>query len=238
MAAVELTPTLYAVAALFGVTGFGIGGITVTCLLIHSHVRLRRTAQAATYAATHDYLTGLPNRRHFQDRAEQMLTSDRATLVALFADLNNFKHVNDELGHEVGDEVLMLAGRIFSEHLSPHGIVGRRSGDEFIALVKAPSGAEPTRWIHAVITPMAAQLRRIYNISTSLGQSGASIGVYIAAPEGTYTARKIFRRADAATYEAKKNRAGIVYWHSDLEQIDGLSARSSARLRDWTQETG
>lgn len=229
---------LYVVAALFGVAGLGLGGITVACLLIPLNVRLRRTVQAATYAATHDYLTGLLNRRHFQDCAEQMLISDTAALVALFADLNNFKHVNDELGHEAGDEVLVLAGRIFFEHLSPHGIVGRRSGDEFLALVRPPSGVEPTRWIHAVITPMMTQLRRIYSVSVSRRPSGASIGVYIATPEDACTVRKIFRRADAAMYEAKKNRAAVVYWHPDLGEFDGLSARSSTRLRDWTEETG
>jgi diguanylate cyclase (GGDEF)-like protein len=152
--------------------------------------------------------------------------------VAVFADLNNFKQVNDQLGHEIGDEVLMLAGRIFSDCLRPHGIVGRRSGDEFLALLKAPAGVGPVEWTNNIVAPLTAQLRGIHNVATARRPPGASIGIHIAGPNPDRSARTVFRRADAAMYAAKSNGTPVVYWHPELRTFDAMRPRNAARLRD------
>ncbi|MGH3428693.1 MAG: GGDEF domain-containing protein [Mycobacteriales bacterium] len=122
--------------------GAGIGGVSAICLLAPFHLRLRRTARDAIHGATCDPLTGLLNRRYFQQQAEQLLAHHHNnTLVAVFVDLNNFKEVNDLLGHEVGDEVLVHAGQILTKHLAISGW-----WDDVAATNSSPSSQyQPTR---------------------------------------------------------------------------------------------
>jgi diguanylate cyclase (GGDEF)-like protein len=230
----KLTPNLYLM--LVGVAGFGIGGLSASCLLAPFYLRLRRTVRHAIHVATHDILTGLLNRRHFQHHAEQLLTCHQSTLVAVFVDLNNFKEVNDQLGHEAGDEVLVHAGRILTDHLAAFGVVGRRGGDEFLALLSVPPGEDCEAWVNSLVEPLAERLRSIHNISLP-HPPGASIGIYIAAPEKGRSTQTIFRRADAAMYAAKNNAAAVMHWHSSLSALDSTTDRPHTRLRDALEVT-
>ncbi|MGH3696700.1 MAG: GGDEF domain-containing protein [Pseudonocardiaceae bacterium] len=229
----DSTSQLPTLLALYAVASLAVGGITTACALILAYRRLQHKTAQALEEAAHDPLTDLLNRRSFQKCADLLMKKrPTATLVAVFLDLNNFKLVNDELGHEAGDEILTLTAQILTEHLGPHGIVGRRSGDEFLALLTAPEEKEPSQWASSLLDQTSVRLRYVHNVSTPKRQPGASIGVHIAIPAHRCTTREMFRRADSAMYEAKKRDTPIYYWSQALEHLDPVAARPQTRLRD------
>src|ERR1019366_9162393 len=94
------------------------------------------------HAALHDSLTGLPNRALILNRAEQMLARSRrqyAPVAALFLDLDDFKDINDTLGHEAGDQLLTAVADRMASALRPGDTVGRLGGDEFVVLLEGAS---------------------------------------------------------------------------------------------------
>ena len=161
----------------------------------------RRMSDQLHYRATHDFLTGLPNRYEFMNRLQRTLSAPGATPALLFIDLDGFKAVNDICGHETGDAVLIEFGRRLMEAVQGRGEVARLAGDEFVVLLEAAHGAEA---LCAAILCAAAQPYTQLEGRTPLG---ASIGLAMAAPGEGVDA--LLARADAAMYTAKnagKNR--------------------------------
>ena len=168
------------------------------------------------YQALHDPLTGLPNRTLILDRAEQMLARGRRNNVAtgaLFLDIDNFKNINDTLGHRVGDELLVELARRLTSALREADTVGRLGGDEFVILTEGlPGGSEKTDQpgeatsADTVSTMTAERILGLLREPFSLGDNQAlytvtaSIGI-ATGPRGT--AEELLRDADVALYEAK-----------------------------------
>lgn len=92
--------------------------------------------------ATKDYLTGLPNRRHFLDRAERMLREDTGAVAMAMLDVDHFKHVNDTHGHEAGDEALRAVAATIAAHAGPNDVAARFGGEEFCLLAPGLSAEE------------------------------------------------------------------------------------------------
>jgi diguanylate cyclase (GGDEF)-like protein len=170
---------------------------------------LKRREGELAFLATHDSLTGLPNRTLILDRVTQMLARSRRTqtpVTALFIDLDNFKSINDTLGHGVGDELLQAVAARLSGVIRDIDALGRLGGDEFVVISEA-----------LALTPgpelIAERLLSALQPPFKLGPEGrtpltvtASIG--IATGEAT-TAEDLLRDADIAMYRAKwdgKNR--------------------------------
>jgi diguanylate cyclase (GGDEF)-like protein len=164
--------------------------------------------QQLAYQATHDVLTGLPNRAHLVT-----LINDAIGPVAyrwgaiLFIDLDKFKVINDELGHHAGDTVLEVAAQRLRAALGPDDVVGRVGGDEFVALLAAPIQRVK---VNALVRRLHTALRRPIRIPgvsacppTSRVQVGASIGVVAVHPDEHQCAAEMLRAADAAMYQAK-----------------------------------
>jgi diguanylate cyclase (GGDEF)-like protein len=155
--------------------------------------------------AFHDALTGLPNRALFEDRLRRALaaTGRGGSIGVLFVDLDDFKTVNDSLGHAAGDELLQLvAGRI-DELLRPGDTVARLGGDEFAVLLEqlgAPEEAERVaeRLLDALRAPATLAGRRL--------AVRASVGIATSAPGAA--PGELLRDADAAMYEAKARGEG------------------------------
>jgi len=160
------------------------------------------------YQATHDALTGLPNRKLILDRIEQMQKRGRRTGhdgAVLFIDLDRFKDVNDSLGHRVGDDVLRQTAIRFQGALREADSIGRLGGDEFVVLVEGSATqaeAAARRLLESLTAPFA-----VHSAARPQLTIAASIGIV----SGAYaSAEDLLMDADVALYEAKaagRNRA-------------------------------
>ncbi|MGB6164142.1 MAG: EAL domain-containing protein [Pseudonocardiaceae bacterium] len=164
----------------------------------------RRAAEALTYRATHDELTGLPNRAAIKDTLAELLMSARADIAVLFCDIDNFKRVNDALGHDAGDELLVVLARWLQDGLPESCTAGRLSGDVFVVIcsdVAAQGGIE------ALVSTVSGLLRTPIPLRGQVVRVSAAIGV--AVPDAsTRCAQDLLRFADAAMFEAKRTGTG------------------------------
>jgi diguanylate cyclase (GGDEF)-like protein len=165
------------------------------------------------HQALHDALTGLPNRALIMDRIEQLLTRNRrnsTTGAALYIDLDDFKNVNDTLGHEAGDRLLMAVAARLTSALRDADTIGRMGGDEFVVLIDgAPLKVTP----QLVAERLLDVMRQPFDLDdTSMPLAvNTSIGIAIGDRE---TGGDLLRDADVALYQAKaagKNRYEIFY---------------------------
>jgi diguanylate cyclase (GGDEF)-like protein len=154
------------------------------------------------HLASHDPLTGLPNRRVFLDRVEHALTRARRTeaqLAILFIDLDHFKEINDKLGHAVGDVMLLAVADRMRSTVRAADTVARLGGDEFIVLVEDVESVDAVAMVAAKIIE---SLAHPVWYQEQLLAVGASIGIAIYPQDGT-TTTGIIASADQAMYRAK-----------------------------------
>jgi len=194
---------------------------------VHASVALTnaRIADNMAHLAFHDTLTGLPNRALFVDRVTQALArSGRTahTTAVLFADLDNFKAVNDGLGHAGGDELLIVIARRIRESLRPSDTAARFGGDEFAILLE-DIGTE-ARVMGACERIMASLVAPV-EIHGATIDPGASIGVALSF-DHTAHADQLLRNADLAMYSAKAAGKGTYRLFSDA-----MHARAVGRLQ-------
>ena len=164
----------------------------------------RRVAEALTYRATHDELTGLPNRAAIRDSLTELLASGASDVAVLFCGVNNFKRVNDALGHDAGDELLVALARWLVDGLPQGCTAGRLSGDVFVVVcadVAAQGG------IGSLVARVSGLLRTAIPLRGQVIRLSAAIGVAVP-DDSTSTAQDLMRFADAAMYEAKRSGTG------------------------------
>jgi diguanylate cyclase (GGDEF)-like protein/PAS domain S-box-containing protein len=170
-------------------------------------ITTRRAWEAQlAYQASHDPLTGLANRRRLIETLSDLLDSRRTRdrdFALLFCDLDGFKQVNDTLGHDTGDRVLIEVGRRLSTSARDHDLVARIAGDEFVIVLgqirdAGQAQAAAGRYLAVMSTPVHVGGRTI--------AVAASIGV--ALPEPHDTADSLLRAADQGMYQAKAAGAG------------------------------
>ncbi len=213
----------FVVAAIMicGALILGIGSLSLLILLIVAVISylfansLDRALSDSRHQALHDHLTGLPNRALFLDRLQQALDRagrNRGIVTVLFMDLDNFKVINDSLGHELGDRLLIRVGRRLQECLRPGDTAARLGGDEFTLLLENLTGAADA--VRAA-ERIAQELRAPFylgghkiNVSTSMGIA-LSDAAHVR-PTG------LLRDADVAMYQAKKAKTGYRIFHSSM----------------------
>lgn len=164
----------------------------------------RRAAETLTYRATHDELTGLPNRAAIKDTLTELLDSGAPDVAVLCCGVNNFKRVNDALGHDAGDELLVALARWLEDGLPEGCTVGRLSGDVFVVIcadVAARGG------IGALVAQVSGLLRTTIPLRGQVIRLSAAIGVAVP-DDSTSGAQDLMRFADAAMYEAKRTGTG------------------------------
>jgi diguanylate cyclase (GGDEF)-like protein/PAS domain S-box-containing protein len=179
------------------------------------HLRLR-------YEATHDELTGLPNRTLFAERLERLLSASSGVkrFGLCYLDIDGFKAVNDSLGHAVGDQLLVAVAERLQSCTAGYGhLVARIGGDEFAALVTDPAGSEE-------VAELARQV--LAALATPIGIDGrelsvrASVGI-VEGPSGDLRPEEVMRSADITMYRAKDaggNRYELADPDSDARAID------------------
>lgn len=159
-----------------------------------------------THLAQYDFLTNLPNRVLLNDRIEQSISLAKrhgTNLAILFLDLDNFKHINDSLGHAVGDKLLQSVATRLTSSVRASDTVSRQGGDEFVILVAEEQGAEFAALTAdkillalAVPHPLSTDTENELYVTTSIG-----ISVY---PADGQDAETLIKNADTAMYQAKK----------------------------------
>lgn len=175
--------------------------------------------------ALHDPLTGLANRVLFADRVQHALqvapSADRGSVAILFIGLDDFKSINDGLGHHAGDELLVAVAKRVSTGLGPADTAARFGGDEFAVLVEGSDHARPARLAATVLRLIAEP----FEIRDKQVQITGSIGIALNGP-GVASAEELVRNADLAMSAAKSQGKG----HSELYQ--GRMHREALRRLD------
>jgi diguanylate cyclase (GGDEF)-like protein len=168
----------------------------------------RRSAEAKiTHLARYDDLTALPNRVHFHDEIEMLLANSQHAerlSALLFVDLDQFKQVNDTLGHPCGDQLLCAVANRLREMLRPVDFVARFGGDEFVVFQQNISAAEDAA---SLARRIVERLSERYRIDNHLVEIGASVGIALTPPEGV-SADTLLKNADMALYRAKADGRG------------------------------
>jgi diguanylate cyclase (GGDEF)-like protein len=188
----------------------------------------RRTAEAKiSHLARYDELTELPNRVNFRDEIGRLLTvqNGRNHLSALlFVDLDQFKQVNDTLGHPCGDQLLCaVAGRL-REMLRPEDFVARFGGDEFVVFQQNIKSHEDAAGLARRIVD---RLSERYKIDNHLVEIGASVGIAMTSP--SVGADTLLKNADMALYRAKADGRGTFCFFRD-EMAQTVEARRILEL--------
>ncbi|HET6449384.1 MAG TPA: EAL domain-containing protein [Conexibacter sp.] len=176
-----------------------------------AHEELSRRQEELAFLATHDSLTGLPNRTLIRDRIEQMLVRahiSNTPIAALFIDIDNFKSINDSLGHGVGDELLCAVAARLDGAVRGTDTLGRLGGDEFVVVAEG---------ISLAAGPELIAERLLDALTEPFRLDGAETPVYVKASIGVATGQRtsadeLLRDADIAMYRAKwdgKNRYAI-----------------------------
>jgi diguanylate cyclase len=169
------------------------------------------------HQAMHDTLTGLPNRALFYDRLTHALAWARrheSTFAVLFLDLDRFKLINDSLGHEVGDQVLIEVARRLDDALRSSDTAARFGGDEFIILCEDITDEQQAVRIAERIVRSIERPLELENDSTFIT---ASIGIVVAG-ETDSDPEVLIREADAAMYRAKKRGVRCELFDNDLRE--------------------
>jgi diguanylate cyclase (GGDEF)-like protein len=192
--------------------------------------------EALHFQATHDALTGLPNRALIVDRIDQLLVRNRrrGTLgAALYVDLDDFKNVNDSLGHAVGDRLLVMVAERMKGALREADTIGRMGGDEFVILIDGGDNI-------AAPDVVAQRLLDVMHVPFELSRSllplfvNLSIGIAIGdRPSGS----EFLRDADVALYEAKSNgKNKYVFFNPERETEIGERVTLERDLRSALSE--
>lgn len=176
----------------------------------------------ARHMASHDGLTSLPNRSFFRERLDQALVRaepERRPLAVLYFDLDGFKKINDDHGHEAGDELLRIVAARLAGAVRAEDMVGRLGGDEFACLLTDVPNREQ-------LSHLACKLYDTVSTPFQLGKLSLtvrpSIGIAMCPSDGA-TSDDLLRNADAAMYRAKRHQIGYAFF----EEHAGVWAQES-----------
>ena len=204
-----------------------VGGLLLT---VRDVTERRQLEERLTHQAFHDSLTGLANRRLFTDRLAHALTrrpSQAHPLVVLFFDLDDFKQVNDSLGHGTGDKLLAAVGNRLSAVVRNADTAARLGGDEFAILLEHSDVEQAHTMAERILESLAVPVE----VDGRLHSLAASVGIAVANP-GIHTAEETLRNADVAMYLAKdRGKSSIAVYESALheEALQKLELRSDLR---------
>lgn len=186
---------------------------------LQKEIATRRQAEKQLrHLATHDALTGLPNRTLLRDRLESEIAGverHKNKIAVIFIDLDGFKTVNDTLGHDAGDELLIWVSGVLNESVRAIDTVARNGGDEFVVLltdIESKDGAVFVAW--KIIERISENIK----IAGAPVSIGASLGIALC-PDDSGDVDSLMHQADAAMYEVKKSGKNNFQFFSDMTAI-------------------
>tara|TARA_R110002072_G_scaffold301164_3_gene480235 strand:- start:9276 stop:11855 length:2580 start_codon:yes stop_codon:yes gene_type:complete len=184
------------------------------------------------HRATHDLLTGLPNRALMQDRLDWAIAHarrSRSAFALIMIDLDNFKDINDGWGHSLGDQLLVTVARRLNRSLREGDTVARFGGDEFVVLAQDMQNAEAAT---AIVEKITEAMRNVFVLANQQFLVSASIGV-ACYPEHADDAESLLSSADIAMYQAKaRGRHTACYFNQDMGLHQQESLQIKMRLTD------
>jgi diguanylate cyclase (GGDEF)-like protein/PAS domain S-box-containing protein len=193
----------------------------------------KQTEDRIRHLADHDALTQLPNRQHLQGRLVQALAAarrDASEVAMLFIDMDRFKDINDTLGHQVGDGLLVEVGRRLSALVRDSDIVARLGGDEFVLLLTG-IGQDGARAAAAVAAKVVHALGQPYPVHGHTLHSTPSIGIAVFPADGD-DGEALMKNADAAMYHAKASgRNNFQFYTAAMNQATQERLALEAGLR-------
>ena len=208
-------------------------GEIVAASTVARDISARKNAEERLHhLAHHDPLTGLPNRTLLSDRISQAISvapRHGKQVAVLFLDLDGFKHINDSLGHAVGDRLLQSVAARLKDQVRGSDTVSRQGGDEFIVLL---SGAEDSDDAAIVAKRMIAAIGDVYRFDAQNLNITTSIGISVFPDDGD-DAETLIKNADTAMYQAKQNgRNGIQSFRAEMNvrAVDRQSVEQSLRV--------
>lgn len=203
-------PRSYLLAAILGLLAAGLGGLLVwptVTRLNEALAEAQRLRVELEYSATHDHLTGLPGLRLARDRLEQAIALSRrngSLTAVLFVDLDGFKEVNDTMGHDSGDQVLMAAAGRLREAVRESDTAARIGGDEFLVILgNLPDPSQAAQAAARIV----ASLGRPFALKSGEATIGASVGIALF-PDDAGDVEALLKISDDAMYRAKRDGKG------------------------------
>ncbi len=194
----------------------------------------KKIEEQLVHDAMHDFLTKLPNRNLLNDRLQQVLLRFKRAVSEDFAlvlfDLDNFKYINDSMGHPVGDKLLIHVGKSLASIVRNTDTVSRLGGDEFAVIIQKPVDKHS---FNMMVTRMASVLTSPIKIDEYLINPSVSMGIVWCNKTSPYTSSdEIFRDADIALYHAKKSgKSRFVFYDNELREEAQKKFRISNNLK-------
>lgn len=208
---------------------YGVDGRIIGALAVGRNVTERKAVERElTYRATHDALTGLPNRTLLKDRLQQGIAQAQRSsrgVVVVFIDIDNFKAINDSLGHEVGDELLKQMANRMRTILREGDTVARQGGDEFVILLQ---DCVTSHGLDRVVQKIFQNISEPCDVAGNRLYPGASMGIAVY-PQDGHDMDTLMRNADTAMYAAKaQGRNNYQFFSPSMNQ----------ELHDWVELSG
>ncbi|MFO7570833.1 MAG: EAL domain-containing protein [Smithellaceae bacterium] len=197
----------------------------------HDITERKRTEERIQYLATHDSLTGLPNRLMFNQLLHHAIETAKRykrQFAVLFIDLDRFKTINDSMGHEAGDQLLQEIAKRLTQTLRAVDVVARLGGDEFVILIEELSEPDQVKTVAGKI--LSAVMKPVY-IAGNECRVTTSIGVSIY-PQDADNEQALMKNADIAMYFAKEEGKNNVQFYSEEIQsrsLEHLSIETNLR---------
>ena len=196
-----------------------------TCVYVRCEdiTEFKEIEQHVNYLAFHDTLTGLPNRQLAQDRLEQAITHadrDKSAIGVLYLDLDNFKAINDTLGHGVGDQLLVQTGQRMTSALRETDTISRQGGDEWLIILPRLSNGDD---IARALVKITDSLAEPFDIEGNEVTTSASVGIAVY-PEDGLDFDTLRKNAEIAMYQAKESGRNS-YRFFDIDMHDGLDSQ-------------
>ncbi len=191
-------------------------------VLLYAAYNTNHLIRTNYYQAQHDMLTGLYNRRYFMEYMEplhQRLLEKNKISYMLLIDLDHFKTINDSLGHEIGDKLLIAVSKRLAAYSKDKYILARLGGDEFILVSDELDKTKETQEeAHNFALRLLDEIRRPYSIETHHLHISASIGLH-ELENFSLDSSNFIKEVDIAMYEAKsKGRDGVIVFNKDLSE--------------------
>ena len=206
-----------------------LGGVVGAVLVAHDVTAARELSNRLARLALHDHLTGLPNRTLFADRLDRAINRGKRTgetFALLYIDLDDFKEVNDGLGHQAGDQVLQMAADRLLHCVRDSDTVSRQGGDEFLALLFNCGDPDASAvCAQKIVDTLSAP----YPIDGRELRLSATVGIALYPADAT-DARSLVRAADTAMYRAKCEGRGK-YERFSAATVESLTAEGLIEKR-------